>query len=126
MVHAAGAFSSLFMAVLICLTGNGLLNTLLSTRMAVEKFPMAMIGVIMSCYFIGLLTGSLLCPRLIQRVGHIRAFTIFAAGTTTAAILHGLYVSPVFWGALRFSCGITTFGLFMVIESWLNECTESR
>jgi len=30
------------------------------------------------------------------------------------------------WGMLRFLCGITTFDLFMVIESWLNECTESR
>jgi len=126
MVRAAGAFSSLFLAVFVFLTGNGLLNTVLSTRMAVEKFPMATIGVIMSCYFVGLFTGSFLCPRLIQRVGHIRAFTIFAAGTTATTLFHGLYISPLFWGALRFSCGITTFGMFMVIESWLNECTESH
>jgi MFS family permease len=37
-----------------------------------------------------------------------------------------LYLSPLFWGALRFLCGMTSFGLFMVIESWLNECTESN
>jgi len=115
----------LFTAVFICLAGNGLLNTLLSTRMAVEAFSVATIGIILSCYFIGLLSGSFLCHSLIQRVGHIRAFTIFAAGTTAAVLLHALYLSPVFWGALRFLCGITTFGLFMVIESWLNECTES-
>ena len=59
-------------------------------------------------------------------MGHIRAFTVFAATTTAAALLHGLYLSPWFWGVLRFLSGITTFGLFMVIESWLNECTESR
>ena len=126
MIHVAGAFSALFSAVFICLTGNGLLNTLLSTRMAIEQFPTATIGVIMSCYFSGLLTGSLFCHHLIERVGHIRSFTVFAAVTTVAALLHGLMITPVFWGLLRFLGGVATFGLFMVIESWLNECTESR
>ncbi len=126
MVKALGAFGALFVAAFIFLTGNGLLNTLLSTRMAVEAFSTTTTGIVLSCYFIGLLTGSFVCHRLIQRVGHIRAFTVFAATTTAAALLHGLYLAPWFWGALRFSCGITTFGLFMVIESWLNECTESR
>ena len=126
MVHAVSVFSSLFLAVFLFLTANGLFNTLLSTRMAVENFSMPTIGVIMSCYFVGLLAGSFSCHRLIQRVGHIRAFTIFAAGTTATALFHGLYVHPFVWGALRFLCGVTTFGMFMVIESWLNECTESH
>lgn len=126
MVQAVASFSALFAAVFICLTGNGLLNTLLSTRMAVEAFSTAVIGAIMSCYFVGLLAGSFLCHHLVQRIGHIRAFSVFAAGTTAATLLHGLHVSPIFWGALRFSCGVTIIGLFMVIESWLNECTEPR
>jgi len=126
MVNTVGAFGALFAAAFVFLTGNGLLNTLLSSRMAVEGFSTATTGMVLSCYYIGLLTGSFTCHRLIQRVGHIRAFTVFAATTTAAALLHGLHLSPWFWGMLRFLCGITTFGLFMVIESWLNECTESR
>ncbi len=126
MVTTLGAFGALFAAAFVFLTGNGLLNTLLSARMAAEGFSTGTTGIVLSCYFIGLLTGSFTCHRLIQRVGHIRAFTVFAAATTAAALLHGLYLSPWFWGALRFLSGITTFGLFMVIESWLNECTESR
>ncbi|WP_372682902.1 MFS transporter [Desulfosarcina sp.] len=126
MVTTLGAFGALFAAAFVFLTGNGLLNTLLSTRMAAEGFSTGTTGIVLSCYFTGLLTGSFTCHRLIQRVGHIRAFTVFAATTTAAALLHGLYLSPWFWGALRFISGITTFGLFMVIESWLNECTASR
>ena len=126
MVNVLGSFGALFAAAFIFLTGNGLLNTLLSTRMAAEGFSTVTTGIILSCYFTGLLTGSFMCHRLIQRVGHIRAFTVFAAATTAAALLHGLYLSPWFWGALRFLSGIMTFGLIMVIESWLNECTESR
>jgi MFS family permease len=126
MASTLGAFSALFIAAFVFLTGNGLLNTLLSSRMAMEGFSTATTGMVLSCYFIGLLTGSFVCHRLVQRVGHIRAFTVFAATTTAAALLHGLFLTFWFWGLLRFLCGISTFGLFMVIESWLNECTESR
>ena len=126
MVTTLGAFGALFTAAFVFLTGNGLLNTLLSAHMAAEGFSTGTTGIVLSCYFTGLLTGSFTCHRLIQRVGHIRAFTVFAATMTATALLHGLYLSPWFWGALRFMSGITTFGLFMVIESWLNECTESR
>lgn len=126
MVKIVGSFSALFTAVLVFLTGNGLLNTLLSTRMAMEGYPIAITGIVLSCYFAGLLAGSAVCYRPIQRVGHIRAFTIFAAGTTATTLLHGLWVAPVAWGVLRFLCGISTFGMYIVIESWLNECTESR
>lgn len=126
MVSTLGAFSALFTAAFIFLTGNGLLNTLLSVRMTADGFSTATTGIVLSCYFTGLLTGSFVCHRLIQRVGHIRAFTVFAATMAATALLHGLYLSPWFWGALRFLSGIMGFGLFMVIESWLNECTASH
>jgi len=124
MVQTIGAFGALFTATVILLTGNGLLGTLLSTRMALTGFSTAVSGVVLACYFMGLLAGSMLCHRLIQRVGHIRAFTVFAAVTTAAALLHSLCVTAWFWSLLRFASGISAFGLFMVIESWLNECTE--
>ena len=125
MGSAIHSFGALFASTFLFLTGNGLLNTLLSTRMALEKFSTTTNGAVLSCYFIGLLAGSFLCRNLIERVGHIRAFTSFAAVTAAAALLHGLYLSALFWGLLRFLSGATTFGMFMVIESWLNECTES-
>ena len=94
MVTTLGAFGALFAAAFVFLTGNGLLNTLLSSRMAAEGFSTATTCVVLSCYITGLLTGSFTCHRLIQRVGHIRAFTVFAATTTAAALLHGLHLSP--------------------------------
>jgi MFS family permease len=126
MVNALGAFGALLAAAFLFITGNGLLNTLLSTRMAAEGLPTTVTGMVLSCYFLGLLSGSFVCHRLIQRVGHIRAFAVFAAMTTAAAMLYGLYLSPWSWGVLRYVSGLMTFGLFMVIESWLNECTKSE
>jgi len=126
MATTIGAFGALFAATFIFLTGSGLLSTLLSTRMAMEGFSSTTAGIVMSCYFSGLLIGSFVCHRLIQHVGHIRAFTVFAATATAVILLHGLYLSAWFWAVLRFLSGIVTFGMFMVIESWLNECTASH
>lgn len=125
MVNSLKMFGSLFTATFIFLLGSGLLNTLVSARLAVEGFSTTTTGVVLSSYYTGLLAGSFVCHRLIQRIGHIRAFTAFAAITTAAALLYGLYISTWFWILLRFSSGFTAFGLFMVIESWLNECSES-
>lgn len=126
MVNSLKMFGSLFAAVFIFLLASGLLNTLVSARMAVAGFSTTTTGIVLSSFYTGLLAGSFVCHRVIQRIGHIRAFTAFAAITTAAALLHGLYLSPWFWILLRFLSGATAIGLFMVIESWLNECCESH
>jgi MFS family permease len=59
-------------------------------------------------------------------VGHVRSFAAFAAIAITTVLLHGLYADPWLWWLLRLLTGITTMGLYMVIESWLNECTEPQ
>jgi MFS family permease len=65
----------------------------------------------------------MVCQRLVQRVGHIRTFAALAAITTATVMLHGLYFSAPFWALLRLVTGMANIGLYMVIESWLNECT---
>lgn len=126
MIATLFSFSALFLADLTLMTGLGLLGTLLSVRLTVEGFAPQTTGWVMGSYFLGLILGSFLCQRLIQRVGHIRAFAAFAAIATSIVMLHGLYLSALTWAAFRLLTGIAAFGLTMVIESWLNERTESR
>ena len=120
------SFSALFSAVLLLMTGTGLLGTTLSLRLTLENVPVQATGLIMASYYFGLILGGLFCRRLVERVGHIRAFTALAAVATAAVMVHGLFFSAVAWGIFRFVTGIATMGLYMVIESWLNECTEPR
>ncbi|HET7922378.1 MAG TPA: MFS transporter, partial [Gammaproteobacteria bacterium] len=56
----------------------------------------------------------------------IRAFTAFAAFNTIVALLHALYQSALTWGLLRIACGIAMMGMYMVIESWLNERADTH
>jgi MFS family permease len=120
------SFAALFLSVLTLLMGIGLLGTLLSLRLAMEGVGTQVVGLVMAAYFGGLICGTFVCHRLIQRVGHIRSFAAFAAVTTATVLIHGLYVSALAWAILRFFTGISIIGLYMVIESWLGECSEPR
>jgi MFS family permease len=126
MLNSLKMFRSLFAAVFIFVLANSFLNTLLSARMACEGYALITTGIVLSSYYTGLLAGAFICHRLVGRIGHVRAFTTFAAIMAAATLLYGLCISPWFWGLLRFSGGIATFGLFVVVESWLNECSAVR
>lgn len=117
---------ALFMGVALLLMGMGLLNTLLPLRGELEGYSTRFLGLILSGYFAGFLLGTFLGPRLIRRIGHIRAFACCAAVVTSCAILHALVVDPYVWLALRLVTGTALVTLYTAIESWLNGQTTSQ
>jgi len=120
----AQAFSSIF-AVLLGVSfltlGYGLLGTLLAVRMSVEGFATLTSGMVMGCYFLGLVVGALTAYRPVQVVGHIRTFAAFASTFSAATLAHVFVVEPISWGVLRFIEGYCMAGVFMCVESWLND-----
>jgi MFS family permease len=100
--------------------GIGLLGTLLGIRAGLEGFSSTITGIIMSSYFFGYVLGTYICPGVIQRVGHIRAFATFASIASIAAILYVMFVNPAAWVVFRILTGISIVGLSIVLESWLN------
>ena len=120
MLTIIGSIFSLLLGAGILLVGIGLLGTLLAVRAGVEHFSDPITGVVMSAYFLGFAAGTYVCPALIRRVGHIRAFAAMAAVASAAAIGHALLVHPVVWAVLRAITGACMVGLYMVVESWLN------
>ncbi|HUI18330.1 MAG TPA: MFS transporter [Alphaproteobacteria bacterium] len=120
MLAILASVAALLLGVAILNTGNGLFGTFLSLRMSLEGFPTEVTGLIMSAYYVGLVVGARTCHSIINRVGHIRAFSAFAATVSTIVLVAGFYVSPYAWGAMRAVLGFCFAGLFMVVESWLN------
>ncbi|MDH3672747.1 MAG: MFS transporter [Gammaproteobacteria bacterium] len=120
MFSTVGRISSLLLGMGTLLGGVGLLGTSLGMRADLEHFNDAVIGVIMSAYFVAFIIGTFWCPWVIRRAGHIRAFAAFAAVASTTVILHALIVQPFVWGLLRAITGLCLMGLFIVMESWLN------
>lgn len=126
MPRALMAFSSLYFAALLMLLGSGLLTTWLGLRLNQLGVGELWIGLMMTCYYLGLVAGASVGHRLIARVGHIRAF-VASAGIVTASVLgHALTASAEVWLLLRLLVGMGMMCQYMVVESWLNEQAESH
>ena len=120
MISAVRPLAALLAGVALLLAGSGLLGTLLAVRGREAGFSDQTLGLIMSGYFVGFFLGTYAAPRLIQRIGHIRAFAFYAALCASAVLLHPILVDPWAWGGLRVLTGAALVGLYTVIESWLN------
>ncbi len=114
---------ALLAGIALLLLGSGLLNTVVSLRGNLEGFSETTLGLIGSTYFLGFFLGTFVAPKLIRRMGHIRAFAFFGATVAACILLHALVVHPWFWMGLRVLTGMSLVGFYAVIESWLNDQT---
>ncbi|KAB2686891.1 MFS transporter [Brucella pseudogrignonensis] len=110
------------------LMASGLHGLLLPLRGGLEGFSVASLGMLGTTWAGGFVAGCIFAPRLVRRVGHVRAFGCFAASAAIIALLSGIYIDAISWIILRTFTGFSMAGAFMVIESWLNEraTNESR
>ena len=125
-MHAILAVFTLLLGVAIILAGSGLLGTLLGVRGQLEGLGASTLGIIMSGYFVGYVAGTFWVPKLIRGVGHVRTFAALASMASIATLVHGLYISPLPWFLMRFVAGVCVVGLYIAIESWLNEQTPNE
>jgi len=119
------SISALLLGASVLLWGNGLLSILLPIRATIEHFSTSTIGLIASAYSLGFVISCRFTPRLVMRVGHIRCFAALAALASCVVLLMVLVIHPLVWIALRMLSGFCFAGLFMVVESWLNERADN-
>ena len=112
---------ALLISAAFLLAGGGLLSTLVAVRAQIEGFPIEAIGFLTSAYYAGFITGCLWTPRLVKRVGHVRVFAALSALTAASVLSHVIFVNIPVWVVLRFLTGMSFAGLYMLIESWINE-----
>jgi MFS family permease len=125
-IKALAPVAALLLGVAILLTGNGLQGTLLPLRARIESFDVVEIGVLGSSYFVGFVLGCLGGPYMVRRAGHIRTFAALSAVASTVVLAHLLALSPVAWWVMRATTGFCFAGLYIVIESWLNERSTNQ
>ena len=110
---------------MLCL-GHGLSGSLISLAADQNHFGTDVTGFVMAGYSAGLLLSTVLTPRLVRSVGHVRTFAGLASSVSTAVLLFPLWVDPVFWFVLRVITGLCVSGMFIVCESWLNTASTNR
>ncbi|MCC1497109.1 MFS transporter [Alcanivorax sp. 1008] len=128
MVNVVLSLAALFLSIALLIGGSAMLGTLVSLRLEFEGFAETSIGLILAFYSIGFVMGATWGSAVIRSVGHIRAFSTYAAIACAVTLLHPLWVSEYAWAAMRLVMGFCLAGLMTVTESWINDraTNESR
>ena len=112
-------FFALFAAVSIMQLGSGALGPLDVLSGIQAGFSTTAIGLLGSGHFAGFFVGCWLAPRLLKRVGHSRAFAVFAAFGAIGTLAHPMVVNEYAWILFRVMAGFCVAGSYTVIEAWL-------
>lgn len=116
----------LFLGLLFLMLGNGLQGTLLGIRGAIEGFSATEMSVVMSAYFVGFLFASRRAPAMIRRVGHVRVFAALGSFISAVLILFPVATEPWAWVILRTILGFSFCGVYITVESWLNDASTNE
>jgi MFS family permease len=116
--------SALLLGSMFLLTAGGINGLILPVRGTYEGFSSFALGLLGTGWAIGYVAGCVYTPRLVARVGHIRAFSILCATAAIVILLSLLMLSPWAWIPLRGVSGFCFAGAAMIVESWLNEEAE--
>ena len=117
-----GQLSTIIIATSIVQLANGFFNTFISLRLAIETFDSS--GLILSAYFAGFTVGALRCKRIIDRIGHIRAYAAFAGIVSASTVVMPLVPGSRSWIIFRALIGFGCAGIFVTTESWLSAKAE--
>lgn len=125
MLSAIASVRSLLLAIFVLMAGSGFLATLIAVRLQQAGESALVVGAVGTAYFGGLVAGSLKAGALVWQVGHIRAFAAFVSLFSASALGYAIYAEPLLWGGLRLIDGFCVAGVYICLESWLNERAES-
>jgi MFS family permease len=72
------------------------------------------------------LSGALIIPHRIRKVGHVRMFAALASIASISILFHSIHVSFLGWFLMRFISGMCFVGMYTVAESWINDLSENE
>lgn len=121
----AAAVVAILVGAGLWMVSTGLQGSLVGLRASMESFSESAIGVLVAAYFAGFALGSARAPRLVHRLGHVRVFAALAPLAAAAVLAHAFVVAPAAWTLLRAVVGFCGAGIYVVIESWLNDSTDN-
>ena len=117
---------TLFFGLALIMVGNGIQLVLLGLRSTDAGFSTFVSGLVMGGYFLGLFLGSIFVPRFLSAVGHVRVFGALASIASAAVLLHIIVIDPIIWGMTRILSGFAYAGMYIVVESWLNDSATNK
>ena len=108
---------ALVIATSVVQLANGFFGTFVSLRVAIESFDAPGCSLNSEQLDPAAEPGQL--RRIIERIGHIRAYAAFAGLVAAATAIMPLLIGSLAWVILRAIIGFGCAGIFVTTESWL-------
>lgn len=125
MLNTIVSARSILLAIFMLMAGGGVMGALIGIRLQDSGHDAMPIGMVATAYFGGLALGSLRVGRIIDRVGHIRAFAAFVALLSASTLTYSMHQNIAIWGTLRFIDGLCLAGVYVCLESWLSDRSDT-
>jgi MFS family permease len=126
MLQAVRLVAQVLLGVALFEVALGALWPVVSLQLKEQQVGTEVISVVGAAYYAGFVAGTLTCFPIIDRAGHIRAFSVFAVLAANATLLHVVLPHPLAWVVLRAITGYAMAGVFTIVESWLNDKATSE
>lgn len=121
----ASSIAALMAGYLVLMAANNMLTSLTSLQLVAHGASDALSGMVQSAYYLGFVCGALLARDLIMHIGHHRAFVGIVALIVMVVLLQSLAFHPLLWLLCRLLTGMSLLGVFMIVESWLNDAAPN-
>src|SRR5262249_55992202 len=117
MLQAVRLVAQVLLGVALFEIALGALWPLVSLQLEHQQVGTEITSIVGAAYYVGFVVGTLTCFPIIDRAGHIRAFSVFAVLAVNATLLHVVLQNPVAWAVLRSIIGYALAGLFTILPS---------
>ncbi len=124
MIRQIWPLSALLLGTAFLLFAGGINGLILPVRGTAEGFSALSLGLLGTGWAVGYVSGCVITPRTVGRVGHIRTFAALCAFASVTILASLIFITPWAWIPLRAICGFCFAGAAMIVESWLSERVE--
>jgi MFS family permease len=104
----------------------GLTYPLISLILTARGFGETIIGLNAGAYALGMVTATLMMPRMTNRLSAGRLMIAGLAGSAAITMGFALLPSIAAWFLLRFALGFSMNTVFVLAEAWLNTACPDR
>ena len=113
--------SALLLGSAFLLFAGGINGLILPVRGTLEGFSTLSLGLLGTGWAVGYIAGCYFSPRLVARVGHVRAFSVLSSAAAIALLMSLVLMDAAAWIVLRAISGFCFAGAAMIVESWLSD-----
>lgn len=111
---------------LLLIMGNTLLTSLTSVQLLAHGSQDVFSGLVHAAYYLGFVGGAVWGRDAVRALGHHRAFMLIVVAMALTVWLQSSLFQPWLWLWYRLAAGVLLFGIFMIVESWLNDAAPNH